>query len=135
MRFQKHSLLLVCVALQTGFASATPLTYAAAFGNKPEIKRLLDAGADVHAKSASGGAALIPAAGEPAEQHRPVRPYLPNEGDRKEPPRLLAPGGCSTCKYLPFSWWQQFQFLLSLPFPSDCAVCSADGPVALHRSA
>jgi len=45
----------------------TPLMYAAAFGNSQDMKLLLDAGADVNAKSMSGATALIWAAGEPVK--------------------------------------------------------------------
>ena len=44
---------------------ATPRMYAAAFGNVEELKLLLDAGADVNAKSAFDATALIWAAGDP----------------------------------------------------------------------
>ena len=46
---------------------ATPLMYAAAFGNSEEMKLLLDGGADVNAKSTFGATALIWAAGEPVK--------------------------------------------------------------------
>jgi ankyrin repeat protein len=45
----------------------TPLMHAAALGSPDAVRRLLDAGADVNAKSAAGATALMWAAADPAK--------------------------------------------------------------------
>jgi ankyrin repeat protein len=55
------------VNLRDRRGGATPLMHAAALGSIDSMRRLLDKGADVHAKSAAGATALMWAAADPAK--------------------------------------------------------------------